>query len=418
MPAFSYSAVTKEGSKSGGSLDARDRDEAFRKLEKLGLQPFKLVESSAGGGSKAQSREKTSDAARATARGGKIQLNQQLLVLFTESLSDLLSAGLQLEPALKILAGRGEKSKLRDVAAVLREKIREGSSLADALRSTSPSFSDLYCNLVSAGELSGSLDVILRRQSVYLTTMAELRGKVLTAMIYPAFLIFSGLLVTVVFITFLIPKLTVLINRTGGEPPFAAVAMMAISEFFQSYWWLILSVLGIGIVVFQTLISIPANRPTWDRIKLKLPLMGALMKTRFHVQMLETLSTVMANGLPMLKGLELSQNTTPNLFLRAQMKTITAEVGDGSSLSHAFERSGVFPALLVDLVRVGEQTGKMSESLSGAATRFDKELSKRIDRVSALIQPMIVVLMAGLVGFMAWIMISIIYDTISLIRTR
>ena len=393
---------------------------AFRKLEQMGLQPFKLEKGSDSPpkSSGAKQQAKPENDSKRSQSGELIRLNQQLLVLFTESLSDLLSAGLQLEPALKILASRGDKSRVRDVAAVLRDKIREGASFAQALRTTSPSFSELYCNLVSAGEISGSLATILQRQARYLTTIAELRSKVLTAMIYPAFLVVSGIMVTIVFVTFLIPKLTTLIGMTGGAPPFAAVAMMATSDFFLNYWWGILSTLGVSFLVFQTAIRIPANRPIWDRIKLRIPLIGALMATRFHVQMLETLSTVVGNGLPMLKALELSQSTTPNLFLRERLVTITEEVGDGASLSHSLSRSGVFPALLIDLVRVGEQTGQMSETLAKAATRFDKELSKRIERVSAFVQPMIVMLMAGLVGVMAYVMISIIYDTISLIRAR
>lgn len=416
MPTFSYSAVSRGGEKDSGSLDARDREEAFRKLEQRGLQPFKLEERSVSGSAPEPKKSKSANQTPEQTSG--IHLKPQMVVLFTESLSDLLSGGLQLEPALKILASRSDKSKLRDVAAVVRDKIREGSSLADALRSTSPSFSELYCNLVAAGELSGSLDVILRRQATYLTTILELRGKVLTAMIYPSFLLVSGIGVTIVFITFLIPKLTVLISATGSEPPFAAAAMMAISDFFRSYWWGILSTIGIAIVVFQATIRLPANRPHWDRIKLQIPLIGVLMRTRFHVQILETISTVTANGLEMLKALKLSQTITPNLYLRERLKKITEEVGDGVSLSFAFDRSGVFPPLLIDLVRVGEQTGNMSEALANAATRFDKELSKRIERVSAMVQPMIVVLMSGLVGVMAWIMISIIYDTISLIQSR
>ena len=190
---------------------------------------------------------------------------------------------------------------------------------------------------------------------------------------------------------------------------------MAISDFFRSYWWGILSTIGIALAVFQATIRLPANRPTWDRIKLQIPLIGVLMRTRFHVQILETISTVTANGLEMLKALKLAQTITPNLYLRERLKKIAEEVGDGVSLSFAFDRSGVFPPLLIDLVRVGEQTGNMSEALANAATRFDKELTKRIERVRAMVQPMIVVLMSGLVGIMAWIMISIIYDTISLI---
>ncbi|MEM7010275.1 MAG: type II secretion system F family protein [Verrucomicrobiota bacterium] len=415
MPTFSYSAVSRGGEKDSGSLDARDRDEAFRKLEQRGLQPFKLEERTDSESAPAPKSKQTEPTPAETSG---IRLKPQIVVLFTESLSDLLSGGLQLEPALKILASRSDKSKLRDVAAVVRDKIREGMTLADALRSTSPSFGELYCNLVAAGELSGSLDIILRRQATYLTTISELRGKVLTAMIYPSFLLVSGIGVTVVFITFLIPKLTVLINATGSEPPFAAAAMMAISDFFRSYWWGILSTIGIALALFQMAIRLPANRPHWDRIKLRIPLLGVLMRTRFHVQILETISTVTANGLEMLKALRLSQTITPNLYLQERLKKIAEEVGDGVSLSFAFDRSGVFPPLLIDLVRVGEQTGNMSEALSNAATRFDKELSKRIERVSAMVQPMIVVLMSCLVGVMAWIMISIIYDTISLIRTR
>ena len=420
MPVFAYQAVGRDGQQSSGTLDARDRDDAFRQLGRRGLQPFKLEQGGAGSILKTPTskHQKASPATQQIQSTDGIRLNTGQLVLFTEALSDLLSAGLQLEPALKIMESRGEKSKVQEVAASLRGKIRDGTSFANALRRTSPSFSELYCNLASAGEISGSLDTILQRQAQYLLTMSELRSKVLTAMIYPAFLIVSGILVTIVFVTYLIPKLSTLIGMTGGEPPFAAKLLIASSDFFRESWWLILAVIGGLIIVAQILIQIPANRPTWDRIKLRLPIFGPLQKTRFHVQILETLANVIGNGVPMLKGLELAKGTTQNLFLRAQMETISEEVGDGSSLSRSFSRSGVFPPLLIDLIRVGEQTGHMSETLAKAANRFDNELSKRIEQVSAIVQPAIVVLMSILVGLMAYVMISIIYDTISLLRSR
>ncbi len=425
MPAFTYSAVGNDGKQTSGTLDARDREEAFRKLSQMKLQPFALNPATTGSLATLDARRLTKSPAEgkaaareASASSGKIRLNGKQLALFTEELSDLLQAGLQLEQALKVMENREDKSAVKEVAAVIRAKVRDGSSFAHALRTTSPSFSELYCNLASAGELSGSLGTILQRQTDYLKTMAELRSKVTTAMIYPSFLFVSGILVTVVFVTFLIPKLMALIGTTGGDPPLAAVVLMALSGFFKQYGWLLLAAIGALLVAGRMFVAIPANRPVWDRMKLRFPLLGPLQLTRFHVQILETLANVMGNGLDQLKALELAKGTTTNLFLRGKIEQATAEVGDGASLSRAFHRTGVFPAMLIDLIRVGEQTGHMEESLAKAAERFDKELSTKIDKVSAMVQPMIVVLMAGLVGTMAYIMISIIYETISMLRTR
>ena len=410
MPVFDYMAKNKSGQASNGVLEARDRSDALRKLSQQGVKPLRLIEQRGGAKSK--------NPAKSTTSGGEIRLSGKLLVFFTEELSDLLSSGLQLEPALRIMESRSEQSQLKALAGELREKLRDGMSFSQALKKTSPSFSELYCNLAAAGELSGALGEILERQAKYLATMQEVRGKVLTAMIYPSFLLVSGIGVTVLFVTFLIPKLTSLINTTGSNLPMGAQLLVNLSGFLGQYWWMILAAIGALIALFLGLLQVPSNRPVWDRLKLKIPLLGPLQLTRFHVQILETLSNVIGNGLPLLKALELGRETTSNLFLRQKMDTVIAEIGDGAHLSGSFQRTGVFPPLLTDLLRVGEETGQLEEAMAKAAKRFDRELTKSIERVSALVQPMIVLLMTALVGTMAYIMISMIYETITLLQSR
>ena len=214
MPAFTYKALSTTGAVSTGEIDAADRTEALRLLDKRGLQPVSLQESAAlisgiakqreESGGKQQKAGKPQD----TALSGPVKLKRQEVVLFTEELSDMLSAGLQLEPALKSMENRQELGNLKAVSARIRQDVRDGTNFSTALKRASPSFGPLYCSLAAAGEASGALDTILKRQAHYLKTLHELQGRLILAMIYPAFLILAGIGVSVIFVTTLIPQLT------------------------------------------------------------------------------------------------------------------------------------------------------------------------------------------------------------------
>jgi len=299
------------------------------------------------------------------------------------------------------------------VTKILRQEVRDGTNFSTALRRASPSFGDLYCSLAQAGEVSGALPTILRRQAKYLLTLQELQSKVMFALIYPAFLFASGVGVAILFITFLIPKLTMLLDNTGGKMPGAAKFVIALSEFLKGYWWLIIGVSVAGFLFARAYVRAEQNREKWDKTKLDLPLFGAILRTRFYVQFLETLGNLVGNGLTLLRGLELTRAATQNLHLRTLLKGVIDTVGEGGALSRALKRSAFFPPLLIDMVSVGEQTGRISDSLERAASRYDKELEKSIQKVSALIQPVVVLVMAGMVGIMAYMMISVIFQTIS-----
>ena len=412
MPTFAYTALKGDGKRVTGELDAGDRGAAMDLLDRGGLQPMKLD-------LKSESGKAESEVAKSKAKNdeplstGPIKLKKTDIVLFTEELSELLGAGLQLEPALRVMENREELGKLKSLTTRIRVEVRDGMSFSDALRKTSPSFGDLYCSLAKAGEVSGALSTILKRQASYLTAIQDLQGKVKMALIYPSFRIASGIAVVVLFITFLIPQLMGLLDNTNSEMPWIGQLMIDVSNFITSTWWIILLLITIVVVGSVSYIKNPKNHEWWDEKKLKIPLFGKVLKTRFFVQFLETLANLVGNGLPLLRALELGREATPNLFLKKIISKIIGYVGDGASLSRTMKRVGFFPPLLLDMVAVGEQTGQIGESLERAAARYDKELEKDIARISALIQPVIVVTMALLVGIMAYMMISVIFETIS-----
>ncbi|MEM0970466.1 MAG: type II secretion system F family protein [Verrucomicrobiota bacterium] len=416
MATFYYEAVGPGGRSRTGTLTAENRSAALRDLTERGLHPFVLKAGKDGSGTGKKPKSAEEPKKEATMAKAPIPLRSRQVVEFTEELSDLIEAGVQLEPALQSMAERQEASAVKDVSMRLRDQLREGVSFAEALRQVSPSFDPLYCALVHAGEVSGSLGEILHRQVDHLKKIQELRAKVLVAMIYPAFLMVSGVLVAILFSTYLIPKLSILLESTGAELPLLARWMMASSDFLRNYglWCLLFGILA-GIVGWQWAKS-ESVRPWWDEKKLQLPLFGNLLRTKFFVLFLETLGSVVQNGLPLLRGLQLMEKATSNLSLRKQVGEVAIEVADGRSLSRALAKRDVFPPSLTDILRVGEQTGRMGETLEKAGRRYDKELSKAIDRLSAMIQPAVILVMAISVGALAYIMITVIYDTISTLK--
>lgn len=414
MPLFTYSAQGPAGLVTG-ELSASDRSEAFSILGRKKIQPIKLeVANSSGAAVKSRTRSKTN--AATDLPGGPIKLKLAQVVLFIEELADLVGAGIQLEPALATMERRRELSGIKTLATVLRTKVRDGMSFSKAVASTSPSFGNLFCALVSAGEASGSMSTILKRQAAYMRSLAALRSKVLAAMLYPAFLVVAAVGVSLMFVLYLIPKLTEMLDSTGGSLPFLAQLMVHASELFKSTWWMILIGGITAFIMLRAWISRPESAIPWARFKLRLPLFGGIFQARFYVQFLETMANLLGNGLTMVQAMQLTHQAIENPHLQREFEGVMRHVGEGVSLSRALDRSGQFPPLLLDMVNVGEQTGDMPAALARAAERFDRELGKKIDTLAALIQPVIVFVMAGMVGFMAYIMMSTIFETISSIK--
>jgi type II secretory pathway component PulF len=246
----------------------------------------------------------------------------------------------------------------------------------------------------------------------------DLQSRVIQSLIYPAFIIGAGILLMIVFMTTLIPQLTKLLSETGKSMPFMTRMLIGISDFATNYGLFVLVFVIIVSLIFWYFIEQPKGRIWWDEQKVKLPLIGGIIAARYYAQFSQTLANLVGNGIPLLNSLKLMQPTTPNLFFRKQLLRVVDVVGEGGSFSRALKGVGHFPPLFIDMVSVGEQTGDMGLALDKVARRYDLELSRRIQRLTALIQPVIIVVMALVVGAVAYAMISGIFETISGLRTK
>ena len=410
MPSFLYEAVSRAGERVRGELVAQNRAEAFRKLDRDRLQPIKIEEKD-GATSSAQP---VGQPRLLT----KVSLSRGQVILFTEELSDLLDAGLQIEQALRVMEARKELSKIKQIAAALRQRVREGSSLSNALRQVSSSFGDLYCNLVSAGEISGSLPELLKRQAAFLATIDDLQKRVVSALIYPAMIFVLGLGLIFLFMTYLVPQMTVLFEKTGKNVPFLTRLLIEVSAFFSHYWWAILASVALASFGFWQLIRHPRGKKWWHRVQLKIPVFGSVLRGRFYAQFAQTLSNLLGNGLPLLSAMQLMRGATLNEHWRRALSEVTDYVGEGGAFSRGLQRLTDFPSLFIDMVAVGEQTGDLAKALDKVGKKYDKELNLRIQRLTSMVQPVIILVMALMVGVIAYSIINGIFDAVSGLQTR
>jgi len=403
MNQFLYSAYQTDGHRVDGTVEAADRIDAMRRLEEERLSPVRLEE--------VENREPRHPSPGGEPVGPALTGNQVLL--FADELGDLVRGGIPLEPALGILSRRTEVSALREVAERVRLRLREGDSLSAALRATSTSFGEMFCSLVAAGEQSGELGGVLQRQARYLRSMQDLRNRVLSALVYPASLVVSAAGVVALFVGFLLPQLTELLDATGGTLPAGAQVLFALTQWAAHTWWIVLLAAGGMASAALWWGRREENFVDRDRLRWRLPLLGGLTRDRFYVQFLETLSNVLGNGLPLKSALELTRRASANHYLRARLREVVDDVADGAPLSESLQRTGEFPALLIDLVVVGEEIGDLPTALARAGERYDRELTRRSDRLGNLIQPVVILLLAALIGLLAYLMITAIFHTIS-----
>ena len=412
MATFAYEALVAGGGRTAGKLEAKSRQEALAHLGKLRLRPLKLYEEGAAG---------VGGAVGGAAGGGggyavEQPMNEAQIIAFTEELGDLLDAGLQLEGALKMMEQRSEASALTAVSQSLRNQVREGTSLSRALKSASASFSDLYCNLVAAGEVSGALGSILKRQVLYLKKLSDLKGRVIQALIYPMFVSGAGILLMVLFVVVLVPQLESLFSKSPETTPLVTKLLLGTSYFLIHYGWLLAVSLALGGLVFWQWIQKPLGRVWWDQARMKIPVAGAVLEAAFYAQFSQTLANLLTNGVTLLQAMQLVTQATPNSYYRLRLEKASVQISEGYSLSRALRQVGGFSDMFLDLVAVGEQTGDLSKALDKAGARFEKEMDRKIQRITALIQPVIIVVIALVVGVVVYSIITSIFGAMSGMR--
>jgi type II secretory pathway component PulF len=417
MPQFAYRARNPEGGLVEGVLDCADRAVAIRQIEQQRCIPIKIepVVAAAKGRNGAAAAEKSAST-RAPSQSLRIPHGQ--LLLFTEQLAHLLQAGMTLDEGLSILKKRLKQPRVQKMTEGLHQSLVDGRSFSQSLREYPRIFPALYVNMVAAGEASGALPSILHRVVKHLTQTKELRDRVQQALIYPAILALAGIALIIIFITFMVPQLTGFMSQNGGVLPLPTRILLEINHLITTWWWLaILVAIGLSVGI-RSWLQTPEGRLTWDRLRLGIPGYGRIIRHRYYAQFSRTLGTLMENGIPLLRALDLVTEITGNRYLERKLAEVRRAVIDGATLSNALAAQKLFPELFTDMMAVGEQTGHFSETMQTIADVYERELDRTVAVISQLIPPIIIVMIATVVGFVVYSILSAVFDMTHNLQVR
>src|SRR5436190_3768149 len=404
MPQFAYRARNAQGGLVEGVLECTDRAVAIRQIELQQCIPIRI--DVVGAEPKISSRDVAGPAPARQA----LKIPHGQLLVFTEQLAHLLQAGMTLDEGLSILEKRLKQPRVQQMTHTLHQALIDGRSFSQALSELPRIFPLLYVNLVAAGEASGALPQILLRLVKHLTQAKDLRDRVQQAMIYPTFLTLAGAILVTIFITFMVPQLTGFMAQTGGALPLPTRILLHVHHAITGYWWIGV-LLAVGAVIgFRAFVRTNEGRVAWDRFRLLIPGYGRVIRHRHYAQFSRTLGTLMENGIPLLRSLDLVTEIAGNKFLELKLREVRRAVIDGATLSAALQAQKLFPDLLTDMMSVGEQTGHFAETMQAIADVYERELDRSVAVISQLIPPVIIVVIAVLVGLVVYSILSAVFE--------
>jgi general secretion pathway protein F len=411
MPIFEYKAYAQGGSVQTGVIDADTPREARNRLRKDNLLVSEIRELRGGKAVKAKKAgEKPSflqklrtERARSS---GPSSRNLDILTASTRQMGTLLGSGIPLAETLKAMIEQAETRETETMFREIRERINQGASLADALTEHPYMFGELYINMVRAGEATGNVDVVLRRLADYLQGQRTLRRKVVSALTYPALMIGIGLIVVSILMAVVVPQITSMIQDMGQALPTSTQVLIMISDLFKNWWWLgALFIAAVSFTFERVYRTSPDGRLAIDRTMLKLPIVGDLLRKQAVARFTRTLSTLLQSGVPAVQSLEITKTVVGNRVIADATDHIRQRILEGTDISTPLKATGVFPAVVGYMVSVGEQSGELEQMLDRIASAYDEEIDIATERLTSVLEPLMIVFLAVIVGY---IVISIV----------
>jgi type II secretory pathway component PulF len=333
----------------------------------------------------------------------------QELATFTQQLANLLKSGMPLTVALNSMTHLVTKGIAADVSKELRQDVMEGRSLSDSMAKQPRVFSELYINMVRAGESSGALVDVLRRMADHFERFSQVQAKFTSALIYPAFVAVVGIAIMFFFMSYMLPKFMSIFEGMNITLPMMTQILIGISHAFSHYWWMmLLGVLAI-VILFKRFQSSSEGRRRLDQWKMNMPVFGKVIKLNIFGQFARTLSTLLENGVPVLTALKITEQIISNVIVKEAISKTREEVTDGKTIAQPLARSKVFPQLMVDLVKIGEDTGDVPGALKNVADTYENELNIALRVMMNMIEPVMIVVMALGVGFLLLSVLSAMF---------
>ena len=387
MPLYQYQAFDQTGVLRKGSEDAVSESDLRQRLRSQQLYPKEIRVS------------RNTSRSFLPKRGTNYK---RALTLFTRQFEVLMDATIPYDKALQLIIEQTEDVGFKEILAEVRARVVEGGSLADALQLYPKIFPEMYVSMIRSGENSGNLGTILKRLADYYETQERLRGRLKSAMIYPAFMLVFSLLVVVFMVTYIVPKITQIFASKGTLLPLPTRILMGLSDFMVHSWYLVLIGLIILIFGFSAFLRSEFGKKVLQQLQLKAPLIGPLMQKVLIARFCQTLGTLLGSGVDLKTALEISRHVVVNQLLIEQLNKMIIEVNNkGIPLSAAMGRTGYFPDYVQHVVAIGEEAARVDELLERVANRMQEEVSRLLEGLTALLQPTMIVLMGGIVGFIA-----------------
>jgi general secretion pathway protein F len=389
MPVYEYKGVTAAGKKISGVQDAESLKAVRSKLKKDGVTVLEIHE-----GATLRSVRLGSPALRF---GVRVKLGD--LANATRQLATLLSSGLPLMDSLSVLVEQEEVEALKAAMSSVRDSVREGASLADALRENPRAFSQLYINMVSAGETSGTLDITLDRLADFLDEQVRFRGRISAALAYPAFMTVIGAAMLFFIFSFVMPRVVGMFEDMKQQLPLITLILLATVRFLSNFWWAILLVIAGSVYYVRRYLRTQAGREAFDARILRMPVFGNLIRMIAVSRFTRTLGTLLESGVPALTALDIVKSVVGNTVLANAIQKARENVREGEPIADPLKRSGLFPPVVVQMVAVGEKSGELEKMLLKISDSFDRTVETRITGLMALMEPVIILAMGLIIGF-------------------
>jgi type II secretion system protein F len=403
MPIFSYKASDASGTIVKGTLEATEEREVVEKLQGMNYIPIRIESgTSAPGGFNFNLSINFSSLFQ--------RVSTKDVMFFTQDLCALLEAGLSVDKALVILIEVSENDKFKQIIGSILKNVEGGNSLSEALAKYPNIFSTLYVNMVTAGETGGVLPMVLDRLGGFLETSQDLKDYITSSMVYPLFLVLVGGISIIIMLTFVLPKFTIIFADMGQAMPASTKMLLGISHGLRAYWWLIIGTLAAVIFALKRYTQTPAGRLKFDRFKLQLPVVGKLVKSVEVARFSRTLGTLIRSGVPILQAMRLVREIIINQLIAGDLMTVYDRVKEGESLSKPLDQADIFPQLAVQMIAVGEETGKLDQMLLRVADNYEKVVRNMIKRFVNLLEPAMILAMGLMVGFIVISMLLAVFS--------
>ncbi len=396
MPRYTYVAKTDPAKTTQGFIEAENEQDAINKLTTMGLFPLSVS-------------YETPDLENQNFFGFR-RVSARDIAQLTRQLSTLLDSGINILKALTIVSGQTANKSLAVILNDIGGRIRDGKSFSDGLGSFPALFSKMYCAMVHTGEASGDLNAVMKRMADFLDEQEEFRNSLKASLTYPLFVVLVSVLTVVVLLAFVIPRLVTMFEDMGQALPVPTQILIQTSTLLRQYWWVLVLGLGISGFVLRRAYLTPPGRMFWDRFSLGLPVAGTIAMKSEVARLMRTLSLLLASGIPITPALDISGAILENRALQQEVAVFRNQISSGSSLSDTFGKSKLFPAMVTNIISIGEETGSLDKSLMRIAAEYETEVNRTLKELTRLVEPLIILVMGLIVGFIVLSMLLPIFQ--------